>query len=300
MANTLKEIAIAMSQKQEHFVNNLTEEAPILDTMHFEPSSHGLWNAYEEVSKIKGAEFVEINQPLPEMEVDSDLKKVDLSIIGGEIFLPEDKAVVLGTGRFFQQKTAILLKHAGQTTEKKIIYDSFLPYALSNGKAADAKGTENCYSMVTVRFIEGEVTGLYAKRQTEEGASMIDSVPINGNQLYKNADGLLGYGMRLKGYIGVQLANPDAVSAIVNITPENIPTAEAIDNMLIEAKASPLNTFIYCHPKVLSLLNKYKGNVLQTAGWEKDLNRGFMAWNGIRFVTSYNFENGSEQAVKIA
>ena len=41
---------------------------------------------------------------------------------------------------------------------------------------------------------------------------------INGGALYKNANGVLGYGARLKGYIGVQLANPDAVSAIVNIT----------------------------------------------------------------------------------
>ena len=125
-------------------------------------------------------------------------------------------------------------------------------------------------------------------------------MPINGGQLYKNANGILGYGVRLKGYIGVQLANPDAVSAIVNINADNIPSAEAIDDMLVEAKATPGSTFIFCHPKVLSMLNKYKGDVLHASGYDLGINRNFMAWNGIRFVTSYNFENGCEDVVSLA
>ena len=108
------------------------------------------------------------------------------------------------------------------------------------------------------------------------------------------------YGVRLKGYIGVQLANPDAVAAIVNITPDKVPTAEQIDNMLVEARATPASTYIFCHPKVLSLLNKYKGNVLQTMTGDMNINRSFAAWNGIRFITSYNFKNGSEDAVSLA
>ena len=299
MANTLKEIAIGLSRKQEHYVNSLTEDSPILDNMRFEESTHGLWNAYEEVARIEGAGFVDVNQPLPEMEVDSNLKKIDLSILGGEIFLPEDKGSVIGVGEYFSKKVPVLLKHAGQTAEKKIIYDNFIPYSVSNGKAVSAGGQENCYSMVAVRYVDGEVTGLYS-RQNIGRFGLLNSTPINGGALYKNANGVLGYGLRLKGYIGMQLANPDAVASIVNITPDNIPTAEQIDNMLVDAKATPCSTFIYCHPKVLSMLNKYKGNVLQTTSLDFDVNRSFMAWNGIRFITSYNFENGAEEAVKLA
>ena len=299
MANTLKEIAIGLSRKQEHYVNSLTEDSPILDNMRFEESTHGLWNAYEEVARIEGAGFVDVNQPLPEMEVDSNLKKIDLSILGGEIFLPEDKGSVMGVGEYFSKKVPVLLKHAGQTAEKKIIYDNFIPYSVSNGKAVSAGGQENCYSMVAVRYVDGEVTGLYS-RQNIGRFGLLNSTPINGGALYKNANGVLGYGLRLKGYIGMQLANPDAVASIVNITPDNIPTAEQIDNMLVDAKATPCSTFIYCHPKVLSMLNKYKGNVLQTTSLDFDVNRSFMAWNGIRFITSYNFENGAEEAVKLA
>ena len=299
MSGTLKELAVALSKKQEHLVNSLTEESPILDNMHFEASSHGLWNAYEDVNQINGAGFVDINQPLPEMSVDSQIKKIDLSILGGEIFVSEDKAAVIGTAEYFGRKLPILLKQAGQVAEKKIIYDNFLPYAQENGKAVSAGAASKCYSMVAVRFIEGEVTGLYSAKNFKN-YGILDSTPINGGQLYKNANGLLGYGVRIKGYIGMQLANPDAVASIVNISADHVPTAEQIDNMLVDAKATPASTFIFCHPKVLSLLNKYKGNVLNTMGNEQDYNRTFAAWNGIRFVTSYNFKNGSEDAVTLA
>lgn len=304
MNHTLKEIAVDLANKQPHYVNCLTEESPILDTMRFEPSSHGLWNAYEEASSIEGAAFVDINQPLPSMHIDSDLKKIDLSILGGEIFLPEDKAAVLGVGDYFAKKLPILLKQAGQTAEQKIIYDNFLPYAIGNGNVEGAGASASCYSMVAVRFVEGEVTGLYAPRHMEndgkEGNGIIDVTRINGGVLYKNSDGVLGYGARIKGYLGVQLANPDAVAAIVNITAAKVPTAAQIDDMLIKAKANPSNTFIFCHPKVLSFLNQYKGNVLQSVSGDWNLNRSFMAWNGIRFVTSYNFKNGTESAVTLA
>ena len=276
MSSTLKELAIALSKKQEHYVDYLTNESPILDNMRFEASTHGLWNAYEEVSKIDGAGFVDINQPLP-----------------------EDKAAVIGVSEYFSKKIPILLKHAGETAEKKIIYDNFIPYAVGNGKAVSAGAADKCYSMVAVRFIPGEVTGLYSAKNINRHG-ILDSTPINGAQLYKNANGLLGYGVRIKGYIGMQLANPDAVSAIVNISADKIPTAEQIDNMLVDAKATPASTYIFCHPKVLSMLNKYKGNVLQTMTGDMDVNRSFAAWNGIRFITSYNFKNGEEDAVKLA
>lgn len=299
MSSTLKELAISLSRKQEHFVNSLTEESPILDVMRFEPSTHGLWNAYEEVAKINGAGFIDINQPLPEMEIDSNLKKIDLSILGGEIFISEDKASVMGIGEYFGKKVPVLLKHAGQTAEKKIIYDNFIPYAVGNGRAASAGSATGGYSMVAVRFIPGEVTGLFSARNINSHG-VLDSTLINGGQLYKNANGLLGYGVRIKGYIGVQLANPDAVSAIVNISADNVPSAEQIDNMLVEAKATPASTFIFCHPKVLSMLHTYKGNVLQAMAGEMDFNRSFMAWNGIRFISSYNFLNGTEEAVSLS
>ena len=42
-AGTMKELAIALSKKQEHEVECLIEESPILEGMRFEPATHELW-----------------------------------------------------------------------------------------------------------------------------------------------------------------------------------------------------------------------------------------------------------------
>lgn len=118
---TLQEIAVHLAKKQPHQVENLTEEAPILKQIRFEPASHGMWNAYEEVSGIQGVGFVDMDSPLQELDVQSKLKKVDLSILGGEMFVGEDKAQQFGgAAAYFARKTPSLLKDAGQVRKETI------------------------------------------------------------------------------------------------------------------------------------------------------------------------------------
>lgn len=301
ITGTLAELNNLYAKKQPKMLENLTEETTVLNEIKFQPASHGLWNAYEEVTNFKGSAFVDMNAPLPEMGLDTELKKQDLQIMGGEIFVPEDKAQMFGSAEaYFAKRTPVLLKDAGMTTEKKIIYDNIAKYAKDNKKLVSAGGTGNKgYSMYAFRQIEGENIGLYSPNGFKAGA-LLDVMKINGGNLYKNADGVLGYGIRMKGYFGMQLANPKGVAGIVNIDPEHIPTAEQIDDMLIQARANSANTFIMCHPKVLSLLNKYKGDILRVQTQTNEINRMFAVWNGIRFVTSYNFLDGTEKTVTIA
>lgn len=305
ITGTLAELNNHYAKKQSKLLENLTEDTAVLNQMKFEPASHGLWNAYEEVTNIKGAGFVDMNSPLPQLGVDTKLKRTDLSILGGEIFVPEDTAKMFGSAEaYFAKRTPALLKEAGMTSEQKLIYDNIAKFAKDNGKLADAGGSAagggdtGLYSMYAFRQIEGENIGLYSPEGFKSGAGL-DVAKINGGNLYKNEKGVLGYGIRLKGYFGFQLANAKGVAGIVNINHNNIPTEEQIDNMLIEARATSANTFIICHPKVLSMLNKYKGNVLQMTTKDQDLDRTYMAWNGIRFITSYNFINGNEKHVNV-
>ena len=298
--STLKELSNFYAKKQPHQVEYLTEESPILDMMKWEKASHGLWNVYDEVSGINGASFVEMNTPLPKMSVDSKLKKVDLGIMGGEIEVPEDTAQMFsGSAAYFARKTPALLREAGNATEKKIIYDNFLRYAIDNENIIDAGGASGkLYSIICVRFIPGEVTGLYSPQGFKNGA-MLDIKPINNGSLYHDKDGVLVYGVRFKGYFGVQLANPKAVSAIVNVGSSNIPTADQLDDLLINARAKEGTTFMFMHPKTLSLLNKYKGELLRTANDDNGVNRSFDSWNKIKIITSYNFLDGAETKVTL-
>lgn len=305
ITGTLAELNNHYAKKQSKLLENLTEDTAVLNQMKFEPASHGLWNAYEEVTAIKGAGFVDMNAPLPQLGVDTKLKKQDLSIMGGEIFVPEDTAKMWGSAEaYFAKRTPALLKEAGMTAEQKLIYNNIAKFAKDNGKlqsaggSAAATGDTGLYSMYAFRQIEGENIGLYSPEGFKNGAGL-DVAKINGGNLYKNTNGVLGYGIRLKGYFGFQLANAKGVAGIVNINASHIPTAAQIDDMLIQARATAANTFIICHPKVLSLLNTYKGNVLQMTTGDQDLNRTYMSWNGIRFVTSYNFIAGNEKQVSV-
>jgi len=297
---TLHELALKYAIKQPHEVDEITEEAPILKCIKWEKASHGLWNVAQKTTNIDGADFVKMNAALPKMQVDSKLEKVDLSIMGGEMFVPEDTAQQFGGhAKYFASKMPKLLKDAGCATEKRIIYDNFRQYAIDNGTAKTAGATaddvqKGIYSMLIVRFIPGEVCGLYSPEGFATGA-MLNATPINGGQLYKDEKGVLGYGVRLKGYFGIQMLNSKAVSAIVNISDGKLPTKRQINSALIDARANKANTKIFLHPTLLSWLGEeYKTDILRVSNTDNGINTQINYWNEIEMISSYNFLNGTE------
>lgn len=295
---TFKELANYYAKKQPHMVDDIINKAPILERIPFQPASHGLYNLYEEATNVEGPDFIDMNAPAPQMSIDSDLKKIDLSIMAGEMFCPEDKAQQMGGAeKYFAKHTPRFLRDAGQTTEKRIIYDNFRQYAIDNGKARNAGGTGTGYSIVAVRYIPGEVCGLYSPEGFKQGA-MLDVKKVNGGNLYHNKNGVLGYGIRLKGYFGMMLANKKAVASIVNITPDNIPTEGMIDSLLLDVEQDG-NTYLYMHPRTLNMLNKYKGDILRTTSSDKGIDRRISEWNGVEIVTSFNFLDGTEPHIDV-
>ena len=81
ITGTLAELNNHYAKKQSKLLENLTEDTAVLNQMKFEPASHGLWNAYGEVTAIKGAGFVDMNAPLPQLGVDTKLKKQEVLFI---------------------------------------------------------------------------------------------------------------------------------------------------------------------------------------------------------------------------
>lgn len=297
--STLKELALKYAKAQPQMVDNLTEDAPVLDAMKFQKATHGLWNVYSRATNIQGPTFTDMNAPLSEMSFDRKLEKVDLSIMGGELFCPEDTARMYGgKSEFFAERTPRFLLDAGVKTEKVLIYDNYRQFAIDNHNVLDAGATGTGYSILCVRHIPGEICGLYSPEGFKQGA-MLDVQPINGGDLYHNKEGVLGYGLRLKGYFGFQLANEQAVSAIVNIDKEHVPTEDQMDELLDMARAKSGTTHLYMHPRVLSMLNKYKGSILRTVNSDSEVDRTFDQWNKINIITSYNFLKGTEPKVTV-
>jgi hypothetical protein len=300
---TLHELSQEFAKKQPHQVDALTEEAPIMKRIPFDAASHAMWNNYEEVVDVQGAGFVEMNAPLPVVDAATKLTKVDLGILGGEIECPEDTAQMFGgKEKYFAKKIDKVLRKSGQTAEQRIIYDNFLRYALDKGKAIDAGGTSGgSYSLVAVRFVKGETCGLYSPEGFKQG-TMLDVQPIAGGTLYKASggtyQGVLVYGLRLKAYLGIQIANPNTVGAIVNIQKGKKPTEAMVDDLIAMVRGSSNgNTLLFCHERCKNLLNQYKGNSLQVGTKDKDIDRTFTHWNGVEIVTSYNFNDGTDAVV---
>ncbi|MCK5603910.1 hypothetical protein KAR91_18630 [Candidatus Pacearchaeota archaeon] len=306
--NTFREIAIANSPKQPELVDSLLEESPILGTLPMAPTSNGLQHNYEEVKEVKGAGLLALDEALPTVDATTALEKIDVSVLGGEMEVGQDKARQFGSpGAYFNNKIPMILKKSGMDAETSILYNSIRAYALTNDSGLTGKhiinagGSNNAnYTMLAVKWSAGETTGLYDPSGFGRGVLM-DQFAINGGNLYKDSTGRLVFGMAMKSYIGMQLANQRYVSAIVNIDTKveaDIPTEAEID-LLIESVRGQQggNTVLYMHPKVLTALNKYKASSLQTFNESNDVNRLFNYWNGIPIMTSYNFLEGTEPNV---
>lgn len=297
---TLQELSVEYAKKQPHQIDWLLEETPILAGIKFEESSHPLWNVAEVKTEINGAGFVKLNSPLPKMSSTSKLQQVDLDIMGGEIFVQQDKAVAYGgLTKYLAKQMPGYLAEAGQQTEKHIIYENYRQYAIDNEKVQSAGGTGTGYSILIVRQVPGENCGLYSLEGFKQGA-MLDVQPLYNGALCHDENGVAGYMTQVKGYFGMQLMNPNTVSAIVNITDSKLPTVRQINEALLQAKAKPGNTRMLMHPRVLNWLGEaYKKEMIRMTNSEQGVNFLIGSWNGIPMVSSYQFLEGTEPAVTL-
>lgn len=297
---TLQELSVEYAKKQPHQINYLIEDTPVLAGIKFEEASHPLWNVAEVTTDFGGAGFVKMNSPLPQIHSDSKLEHVDLNIMGGEIFVPQDKAVAYGgLTKYLGKRMPNILKQAGMDTEKHIIYENYRQYALDNENAQDAGGATGLYSIIVVRQVPGENCGLYSPEGFKQGA-ILDVQPLYGGQLSRNDEGVPGYYTQVKGYFGMQLMNPKTCSVIVNISEDNLPSIKQINEALLQARAKPGDTRMLMHPRVLGWLGEaYKKEMIRMTNAEQGLNFLIGSWNGIPMVGSYNFLEGSETKVTL-
>lgn len=310
--NVFREIAIEHSEKQPRMVDQLLEDSPILDLIPFEETSHGLYNVYEEVVDVQGGGLVDMDEALPVVNVDTKLEQTSLSVIGGKMFVGEDKAKQFGgPENYFAKKQGSILRKTGMDLEKSILYNNIRAKAIESGgeHLIDAGGTDgNNYSILAIKWVDGETTGLYDESGFGKGMLM-DVKALNGGNLSEftqtTADGrsvtVNGYGLRMKSYIGMQLANARYVSSIVNVdvADSDLPTEAQIDDLIDSVRGQTGgSTWLYMHPKVYTSLFKYKGDSLELNIGD-DIVRQFMTWNGIPIITSYNFERGTEANVAV-
>lgn len=295
----LTELSAAHATVQPHQVDYLTNNSPIIASIDWQPSTHGLQHAYQQLTDVVGGGFVDIDGALPAAGMTTKLNWLNLGILGFTIEAGVDIVNQITKGGDFADYLAMrvnkIIQKTSMDTETSLIYDLLLAYAIVQGKAVNAGGTGR--SFIIARWSEGDMSGLYDPKGFGQGA-MLDTMFLSGGEPYKNKDGKTVYGADFKSYLGFLLANPQCISAIVNIDATHVPTAMMIDDALSDARAGDAGqTFIYGHPKTINLLNEFKGTSLQMGRGETDYNRQIGSWNMIPIVGSYNFKDGDEAAV---
>lgn len=292
----IPEIAKQYANKQPLLVDSLTEDAPVLKRFKWEQSTHGLWHLAEEVTEINGAGFVQLDAPLPDMSVETALKKVDLSIMGGKLFVGEDKATQYGgKDKYLADKLPKLYADSGMNAEKSILYNKIRASAITYGCAINAGGAG--YSVLCVRMKAGENGGLYDPKMFKQG-TLLETVPLYGGNLYTNEKGVVGWGWRSKSYFGWQVMVKDANAAVVNIDSSHPLTEAMFDNLLEKAKFDKSgDVIVIAHSNLRPTFNSFKRSKIQITSAEKKLDVQLDDINGVPIVYTRNMLAGSESAV---
>jgi hypothetical protein len=308
---TLKELAVLYAKKQPKQVDNITEDSPILSMLPFEEASHDLWNVYEDTQEITGAGFVDLDAALPTVNVKSELKKADLSIMGGIAQVEEDKAQMFGGApKYFAKQEPAILRKSGMAAEYAILYNMIRAHAVAGSNKINAAGSSNVnHCILAIRFIPNETTGLYSPKGFQNGA-MLNVKAVNGGNLMpvnvtRNGSTIqvLGFQVRYKGYFGFQIARTNSVAGIFNVdrisATKKLPTATQIDDLIAMVRGGNSNTYLLMHPKLLSNLKDVRGNGNRITVMSPNINNPVIvdSWDRIPIVTSYNFLDGTEANV---
>lgn len=291
---TLHELALAQATKQPGMVDSITEDAPILDSLKWIAASHKLWNVAEKLTDIKGAAFTELDAPLAVMTTSSDLVSTDLSVMGGVMEVPTDRAAKFGgPEKYFADRQDRILREAGMTTEKKIVKDCFLKAAVWHKNMRDAGGPGEGWFILAVRFDDLANVGLFDPDQFAQGRLLNISVPYGGQEHYLRGEGyekVLGYSVVYRGHFGWQILDGKRTCAgIVNIDREHAPTVAMLDDMLADVRAQAGNTVIICGPRAkIYGINPHKEKHVQLVNNDSEIKTLIDVWNGIPIVTSHN------------
>ncbi len=292
MSKTLRDVSVAYATKQPHQIDYVLEEAPFLAKIPFYPTTHGLQHAVEKLNNIEAAKWLKIDEPIPEVDVDSTLNYIDLGILGFNMAPGVDRLKRLrwNLAKYLAKKAPKVMKKTGAECEKSLA-NMYKDYARKNGNVIDAGGTsDQTRTIYAIRFVEDECCGLYDPDGFGQGA-LFDTMLIAGGQPYKNQKGQTVYGADFKSYIGFEMVNPECAACIVNVEDGKL-TAKMMDQLLLKVRAAKGGTtYIVCNPETSLLIKEVKNARNHTPDMP------CTEWNGREIIETFNFPELEDKVV---
>ncbi len=292
---SLKEIANNYAKKQTKMADQITEKAPILEKLKWEPASHSGWNVAEVMTDVEGAGFTELNAPLKQMSSTTDLVQTPTFNLGGNLEVADDKATMMGgKEKYFADRQERFLNDAGKTTEATLYTNHFLQAAIKAGNTIDAGGTGSTLNTIVIMRMEsGTNNGIYDPKQFQHGR-LLNIRPINNGALYNlmSRPNVLGWGVSYLGRFGWQNVDPArTVAAIVNISDTKPASITMLDDALDKVRSAGSDTLIMGNSRLLgTLFSEKKAEVLQVNSGETALNTLVRVYNDVPICRSYNIE----------
>lgn len=314
MKNTLQDLNVFLSEKQQGVLDALTNDNPMLAAIPVKPATHGIYNVYAATTSIDELTEVDFDAPLPAVGVSFDLGQANLAKIGGTLPMPQDAAALMGGyENFANDRIPKIIARAGNAHEARLYYKGFMKYAIDNKNVVSAGGTtpNKQFSMVAVHFDSDSVTGLYNPYSVNDG-KLFTMQALNNGAEHKLAalNGAIGREIAIYLHYGLQLADPRYVKAIVNIEPrenstdrdkiDGMPTGMMIDDLINDVQGNPGNTVIFCNPIIRRYLGlKYNLEKRVVTDAQGKVSYEIFSWSDITFVTSHNIYKGTESVIAV-
>lgn len=318
MDNTLYQLGTTLDGIQIAMIDMITKSAPVLASMPFAKTSHGNYNVFERLIDVDAVEQIDFDSTYPEIGLKTQLGQTDMAKFGGKMTVGKDAAMNLHPGMspreaaqaYFTKRLPKIARRTAQSIDYTMIYNFMRSIAYSASKLEDAAGSNNAnYTMLCVRWEEGENTGLYNPIMKDNANisedTILDFYLLNRGNLAEVTKGGLTYpgfiGI-LETYLAAQIENTNFIAGIKNIdldlsggSPKNPPTSTMVQKMIRDAEADEMNSYIYCHPAVRDYLSVTYATAVTTAPMSfGNYEMRITSWNGIPIITSRNFLDGTE------
>lgn len=320
--DTLSQVALSYSTTQQKIINNFIKSLRFLEKVPFITATHGMFNQYEEITGVSGAGWREFDAPNEEMDIESIMRQEKLGVIGGDMSISAERALMIANSTkdsgkaaelYFAKRTPTILNDAGKATERHFIYEHLYRKMFQYNKMVKADPGKR--TMIDAGGSGSTNWSIFAIRQNkEENCGLLSPVGENDDELMTMEwlnDGALhkitsgkdagktGYEATWKAFLGYQLGCPNYLGAILNIDPSNgkMVTADMLDDLLDAIEADSSDTILVMQRGMKSKLGRLKYEKLQMVYDDDKVKNSITAWNDIPIVATNTMMRGNEEKV---
>lgn len=300
-------------------VDNISRATPMLATMPTKQTNKGRENVYEVYTDVDAIPQTELDAPLQSVNAESRLGREGLLHWSAKQEIGVGKLNELETTKeaYFAEKAGRVFRKTGQNFESSTIY-SIQDKAIANNKVT--KGAEKIFkdnrvvslggstankqfSIQIVTWDGDTVTGLYNNASFGGIRQGMFEVGAIGSGTYLNPNDVEVYGASYRMDAGVQLADPQLFTSIVNIENsasivDDIKTAKLdyyLSLQIEQADPSMGQCYIYMRPELqVALSAAFKDNMNETSFKIGDFDSRILTWNGIPIISTRNMFAGTE------